>query len=110
MRRAVLAAVLVGVLALVVLGDGCTAFRFGLPLDRLRLGMTKEQVTQALGAPNGIQRNFLGPDDLREVWVYHVPRWVDQDTPLYPATHAVVFRNDRVIGWDLPNPYRPDLK
>lgn len=108
MRRAVLAAVV----ALAVLGDGCAVFQFGrssLPLDRLRLGMTKEQVTQALGGPAGIQRNWAGQGDLREVWVYHVFRRFNQDTPLYPDTHTVIFRNDKVVGWDMPNPYRPDL-
>lgn len=106
MRRAVLAAVL----ALAVLGAGCAVFQFGRQWhDRLQVGMTKEQVVKVLGGPAGVQRNFVGPGDLREVWIYHVPRWVDQDTPLYPATHTVVFRNDKVTGWDLPNPYRPDL-
>ena len=95
-----------GLAAIVVVGSSCTGFRF----SDLRPGMTKDEVRKLLGEPTGMTRHQVGPADLREVWVYHVPRLFNQDTPLYPETHTVVFKNEKIIGLDLPDPYRPGLK
>ena len=105
MRRLAVRLLAVSLVALVLVG-GCTGVRF----SRLRPGMTKEEVKTLFGEPTGTTRERVGPDDIREVWVYHIPRVLDRDTPLYPALHFVVFKNEKALGWDLPDPYRPDLK
>lgn len=109
MRRtapAHLVACLAVCLCLVLAGASCTGPRFG----RLRAGMTQGEVRRLLGEPTGTTRERIGPDDLREVWVYHVPRLLRQDAPLYPEIRLVVFKNEKLIALDPPNPYRPGLK
>ena len=96
--------------------------------------MTAEEVRTLLGIPIEVRSRQTGRD-LREVWTY-VDRYLggkynnedDRDEatgwgfvtgytlglagilmPPPPHTHYLVFSDGKIIGWDLPDPYAPDL-
>lgn len=99
--------------------------------DKIEVGMTKDDVRQVLGAPQEVRARQTTVD-LREVWTY-----VDRDysgrgdssftagwwtltiltvgiaAPLLPpwskSTHYLIFSDGKVIGWDLRDPFAPDL-
>jgi hypothetical protein len=98
---------------------------------QVRPAMTRDEIRQALGKPSATASRTTAVD-VREVWIYREahPPWKSADPRdrvfyalmgvftlglwwvLAPATyeeHWVVFSDGRVIGWDLPDPYAPNL-
>ncbi len=73
---------------------------------RLKPGMSKDAVKELLGEPTGVERRPLAPDELREVWIYHIKN-LDPRNHLYPNIHMIVFSNDTMLALDPSNPYAP---
>lgn len=86
-------------------------------------GMKEDEVRQLLGKPRRVaarKTNF----DTRSVWTYK-QYYLEHPIPYFivgvltigiswilPARqeyHYLVFSDGRLIGWDLPDPYAPDL-
>ena len=109
-----------------------TKFREASVNGVIKTGMTKEEVRRVLGPPKAVQARQTAID-LREVWTYkdrdYGRKMYDTDASEYsgwavltivsmgfgavllppPAsTHYVVFTDDKVLGWDLPDPFAPD--
>lgn len=100
--------VIVLLLFAIALSTGCASFKFKRELNQLKPGMTKDEVQALLGAPTGSERRQIANNDLREIWIYHVPR-LNPLTPLYPDLYILTFSNGKLIGWNLPDPYDPSL-
>jgi len=73
----------------------------------LEVGMTQEAVKALIGEPVGFHRRQIAPDDLREIWVYHVKNRNLLTRHLYPVTRLVVFSNGKVLAQDPHDPYAP---
>lgn len=73
---------------------------------KLQPGMSKDAVKELLGEPTGVERRQLLPDELREIWIYHIKN-LDPRNHLYPNIHLVVFSNGTMIALDPSNPYAP---
>jgi hypothetical protein len=71
---------------------------------KLKPGLSKEEVKGLLGEPSGVEGRQVAPNDLREVWIYHV-KDLDPRNHLYPQLHSVVFRDGKVLSIDPHNPY-----
>jgi len=112
-----------------------TKFRDTSTGGTLKVGMTAEAVRTLLGIPIEVRSRQTGRD-LREVWTY-VDRYFggkyNEDDrgggetearafvtgltlglavilmPPPTHTHYLVFSDGKIIGWDLPDPYAPDL-
>lgn len=95
-------------LLIIIASTGCASFYFKRGVNQLKVGMTKDEVQAILGSPTGMERKQIASNDLREIWIYHVPR-VNPLTPLYPDLYILAFSNGKLIGWNLPNPYDPAL-
>lgn len=90
----------------------------------ITVGMTKEEVREKLGPPNKVAARQT-QYDVREIWIYYQTGQQDKDNykvgsiltfglvSLFPVganeAHYLVFSNNKLIGWDLPDPYAPDL-
>lgn len=99
----------------------------------LEIGMTKEEVRLLLGNPLNVSARKTTVD-LREVWTYRDKNFEEKVyredkvnevlwgyvvgstlgiaaifMPPPDTTHLVVFSNAKLIGWDLADPYAPDL-
>jgi hypothetical protein len=110
-----------------------TKFREASVSGIIKTGMTKEEVRLVLGPPMAVQARQTAID-LREVWTYkdrdygrkvygsdaaEYSEWVVLSIvslgigavllPPPASTHYVVFTDDKVLGWDLPDPFAPDL-
>ncbi len=86
--------------------------------------MTKDEVKNLLGNPDRVSAR-QNQYDIREVWTYLQTSEEDKrkHTGLTIGTfglfgalpvgatehHYIVFSGDKMIGWDLPDPYAPDL-
>jgi hypothetical protein len=77
-----------------------------LRFESLQPGMTKDAVRGVLGEPSGVERRMMSPDELREVWVYHVQN-PDLRNHLYPNLHLIVFSNDTMMAQNPDDPYAP---
>ncbi|MBI5756312.1 MAG: hypothetical protein HZA12_05240 [Nitrospirae bacterium] len=95
-------------LFLVTTSIGCASFQFKREVNQLIAGMSKDEVQAKLGSPTGTERRQIANNDLREIWIYHVPR-LNPLTPLYPDLYILTFSNGKLLGWNLPNPYDPNL-
>lgn len=107
-KRFLLGSITVFLLFAIALSTGCASFKFKRELNQLKPGMTKDEVQALLGAPTGSERRQIANNDLREIWIYHVPR-LNPLTPLYPDLYILTFSNGKLIGWNLPDPYDPSL-
>jgi hypothetical protein len=94
-------------LFLVTISTGCASYKFKREVNQLKGGMTKDEVQATLGSPAGTERKQIANNDLREIWIYHVPR-LNPLTPLYPDLYILTFSNGKLLGWNLPNPYDPN--
>lgn len=100
--------ILVSVVLAALLGCGGVSYRYYTAgwFGRLKPGIPQERVKELLGAPTGVERRQISPDDLREVWIYHVKN-LDPRNHLYPSLHFIVFSNGKMIWKDPKNPYAP---
>jgi hypothetical protein len=73
----------------------------------LQVGMSQEAVKKELGEPSGFHRRQLSPDELREVWIYHVQDRHLLTNHLYPEIHLIVFSNGVMLAENPHNPYAP---
>ena len=95
------------------------ASRVGL----LNIGMTQDQVKELLGDPDKSASRQIR-NTIREVWKYkettrrHVRDWLTASVfslglwsfvPVGAEVHLLIFSDGAVIGWDLPDPYDPDI-
>lgn len=87
---------------------GCASYKFKREINQLKAGMTKDEVQAKLGSPTGMERKQITNSDLRENWIYHIYR-TNPLTPLYPDLYILTFSNGKLLGWNLPNPYDPNL-
>ncbi len=86
---------------------GCSNTSKYLRGNGLKVGMTQEAVKELIGEPTGFHRRRIAPDDLREIWVYHVKEPNLRVRHLYPAIHLVVFSNGEFVAKDPHDPYAP---
>jgi hypothetical protein len=106
-RRTALAGI--SLLLLGAAGCGGPSYRFykATWFGNLKPGMSREAVTELIGPPAEIARRQT-PDEMREVWVYHVKN-LNPQNHLYPIIRLVVFSNGTMVALDPTNPYSPDL-
>lgn len=75
--------------------------------DRLRLGMTMDEVKAVLGEAIGFHRRQISKNELREIWVYHVKTKDPRTRHLYPDTYLIVFNNGKLVARNPHNPMGP---
>lgn len=84
---------------------------------KLKIGMTTQEVREVVGNPNKTAVRQVTKDDVREIWTYNetTPDMTGAflsfgmiPSPSLPA-YYLVFRNDKLIGWNLPDPLAPDI-
>ena len=87
--------VMVGILASGLLSS-CTwysQFTVGEKLNKLRVGMTKQEVLKIMGNP--VEEEYNKPD----VWYYYIDtKWHDTFTTRDECT-PLVFKNGKLLGW-----------
>ncbi len=107
-RRAAL--VLIGLVLLGAAGCGGPSYRFykATWFGSLKPGMSKDAVVALLGEPTGVERRQIPPDELREVWIYHI-KDLNPQNHLYPTIRMIVFSNGTMIARDPSDPYSPHL-
>ena len=101
--------------------SGC-AFYTSTPITsavnegRLQIGMTSQEVRNVVGNPYRVAKRLVSENDIREVWTYkeyHIdPTGACLSFGLGPSTpekQYLVFQNDKLIGWNLPDPFSPDI-
>lgn len=108
-RRKRWTALIVGLLLLNALGCSGPSYRFykATWFGKLKPGMPREAVKEILGEPAEINRRQM-PEELREVWVYHV-KDLNPQNHLYPSLRMVVFSNGAMVALDPRDPYSPQL-
>ncbi len=87
---------------------GCLAYHE--PFVQLKLGMTKDDVSAILGNPSSVDARRMPGNENREVWRYIEVSdngYYDGYLNLMVIEHSIVFSNDLVAGWDMPNPFIP---
>ena len=62
-------------------------------LDKLKVGMTTDQVRRAMGKP--YKSEFLGP---RQVW-YYITEWQSDGQTTLDEMTPLVFENEVLLGW-----------
>lgn len=77
--------------------------------ERLRLGMTMDEVKAVLGEAIGFHRRQISKDELREIWVYHVKTRDPRTRHLYPDTNLIVFTNGKLVARNPSNPMGPTV-
>jgi hypothetical protein len=82
-----------------ILVAGCATPRF--PMDKLKLGMTPDEVVQQVGKPYTIRAAKVYEDKRTvEVWEY-LPRFFT----LYPKAYWVYFEDGQVVQWGEPGDF-----
>ena len=83
---------------------------------RLQIGMTTQEVRSVVGNPYRVAKRRISETDTREVWTYkeyHIdPTGACLSFGLGPSTpekQYLIFQNFKLIGWNLPDPFSPDL-
>lgn len=104
------AIVLIGLMLLGAVGCGGPSYRFykATWFGKLKPGMSREAVKELIGEPAEINRRQMPPDELREVWVYHVKN-LNPQNHLYPTIRLLVFSNGTMVALDPSDPYSPHL-
>jgi len=77
-------------------------------LERLELGMTQEEVREAMGKPNAVRGNVpLKNGETLEVWEYILAYYA---TEMYGVGHPYVlyFYQDRLAQWGEPGDFTPE--
>ena len=108
----------------IVLAFQKTNFNEATTKGIITVDMTKEEVREKLGDPDKVAMRQT-QYDVREVWIYYQTGESDKDSyrtgsiltfgvvSLFPVgsseAHYLIFSNGKLIGWDLPDPYAPDL-
>lgn len=100
-----------------------TKFNEHTTSGHIRPGINADEVTRILGKPRKVASRKTQAD-IRSVWAYREYRiehpvgffFIGLVTLgmgfLFPATpedHYMVFSDSTLIGWDIPDPYAPDL-
>lgn len=107
MKKAIIILLLSGLLSGCGAVKGLQASANRNQLDRLKVGMTTDQVRQAMGKP--YKSEFYGS---KQVWFYITEWQSDGQTTLDEMT-PLVFENDILLGWgnnflyDNSRRYRP---
>jgi hypothetical protein len=101
-----------------------TGFNDATTKGILTVGITKDEAREKLGPPDKVAARQTRYD-VREVWTYY--QTGERDSVHYNAesvltlgvrslfppgateAHYLVFSDNKLIGWDLPDPYAPDL-
>ena len=86
-------------IVLIALISGCAALN--LDVSELKLGMTPDEVTDALGKPFAIRAaKIYENEETQEVWEY-LPR----SFSLYPKSYWIFFENGKVVQWGEPGDF-----
>ncbi len=101
--------------------SGC-AFYTSTPITsavnkgKLQIGMTSQEVRNVVGNPYRVAKRLISENDIREVWTFKEYSFDSVGAclsfgfmPPLPEKQYLVFRNDKLIGWNLPDPFSPDL-
>jgi|GEM_PF-3087497 hypothetical protein len=101
----------IGLMLLTVVGCGGPSYRFykATWFGQLKPGMSKDAVREILGDPTGVERRQMPPDELREVWIYHIKN-LNPQNHLYPTIRMIVFSNGTMVAQDPSDPYAPQLR
>lgn len=101
---------LIGLTLLGAVGCGGPSYRFykATWFGKLKPGMSKDAVRELLGEPTGVERRQIPPDELREVWIYHIKN-LNPQNHLYPTIRMIVFSNGTMVAQDPRDPYSPQL-
>jgi len=97
-------------------GPSYSAFVRASTAGTLHVGMTKEEVRVLVGDPDTTAVRELARDDLREVWGYcrRVSFIARTCIPIrafqYEGDDYIIFRGNKVIGWNLPDPFSHDWR
>ena len=104
-----------------VIISGC-AFLVSTPITssinkgRLQIGMSPEEVRNVVGNPDNVAKRLINENDIREVWMFKeypfdpVGATISLGLgPPLPEKQYLVFRNDKLIGWNMPDPFSPDI-
>ncbi len=99
-----------GLLFLAMVGCSGPSYRFyrAASSGKLKPGISKDEVKALVGDPNGVERRQIAPNELREVWVYHVKNR-DLQNHLYPSLRLIVFNNGTMVALDPLDPYSAQL-
>ncbi|MFQ5781256.1 MAG: hypothetical protein ACE5HN_10805 [Nitrospiria bacterium] len=76
---------------------------------KLKPGMSQDEVKAILGEPTGFHRRQISPNELRELWVYHVEEPDLRERHLFPSIHLIVFSNGKFVAVDPLDPMAPHL-
>lgn len=93
-----------------------TPITSGVNEGKLQIGMTSQEVRNVVGNPYRVAKRFISENDIREVWIFKEYSFDPVGAclsfglgPSSPEKQYLIFRNDRLIGWNLPDPFSPDL-
>ncbi len=91
--------------------------------DRIKIGMSPKEVRWVLGEPDEVAKRKVPGGEDQEVWTYYeygpnlrgcIIAFFDSCTaafvPFKPKLQYVVFENNRLVGWNTPNPFQPALQ
>ncbi len=97
MRKTLLMAALVAVSGILL--AGCATPRFAM--NKLKLGMTPDEVVEQVGKPFTIRAAKVYEDKRTvQVWEY-LPRFFT----LYPKVYWIYFENDQIVQWGEPGDF-----
>ncbi|MBI3804230.1 MAG: hypothetical protein HY282_10770 [Nitrospirae bacterium] len=104
------ASAVIGLLLLFMVGCGGPSYRFykATWFGKLKPGLSREAVKELVGEPAEINRRQMSPEELREVWVYHL-KDLNPQNHLYPSLRMIVFSNGTMVALDPHDPYSSQL-
>jgi hypothetical protein len=71
--------------------------------------MSQDAVKGLLGEPTGVERREVPPNELREVWIYHVKDLNPLQSHLYPKIQLIVFSDGKMVAKNPGNPWATPL-
>ncbi|MDO9514606.1 MAG: hypothetical protein Q7J01_00700 [Syntrophales bacterium] len=93
-----------------------TPITTGVNEGKLQIGMTPQEVRNVIGNPDKVAKRLVSENDIREVWMFKEYSLDPTGAclsfglgPSLPEKQYLIFQNDRLVGWNLPDPFSPDL-
>lgn len=89
---------------------------------KLVVGMSPDEARKVLGSADEVAKQIINEHDIKEVWIYYeydpnirscslacMSCSRDLFVPLKAKLKYVIFHNEKLIGWNLPDPFVDDL-